>query len=326
MTPSKPTAIGAALALGLAALSPLAFGQAYPNKPVRIVVPFPPGGTVDAVARALAARLSEQMGQPFVVENRAGANGSIGADAVAKSAPDGYTLLVHASTVAAVPLLVKNVPYNLERDFTPITNLGAVPLIVTAYPGLPFTNLKDFLAAAKADPRRYTFGTSALGSASHLAEEAIKYGANVDIQVIAYKGTGPALVDVMGGHTSAMVDAVPSTMSHIKSGKLRPLAVTSATRLASLPDVPTVAESGLKGFEMVSWYGLWGPAKMPAELTARIHKQVILALNSQQIAQSLGSQSFAVSNTTSQQFGAYVKQESAKYKQLIDKANIRIDQ
>ncbi len=245
---------------------------------------------------------------------------------MAKSAPDGYTLLVHASTVAAVPLLVKNVPYNLERDFTPITNLGAVPLIVTAYPGLPFTNLKDFLAAAKADPRRYTFGTSALGSASHLAEEAIKYGANVDIQVIAYKGTGPALVDVMGGHTSAMVDAVPSTMSHIKSGKLRPLAVTSATRLASLPDVPTVAESGLKGFEMVSWYGLWGPAKMPAELTARIHKQVILALNSQQIAQSLGSQSFAVSNTTSQQFGAYVKQESAKYKQLIDKANIRIDQ
>jgi tripartite-type tricarboxylate transporter receptor subunit TctC len=306
-------------------ISTFAFSQAYPSKPVRVIVPFPPGGTVDALARVLAVRLSEQMGQPFIVENRAGAHGAIGSDAVSKSAPDGYTLLLHASTFVAAPLLVKQVRYNLEKDFTPVANLGAVPLIVTSYPGLPAKNLKEFIAAAATEPNKYTFGTSALGSASHLAEEAIKYQAKISVQVIPYKGTGPALADVMGGHTSAMIDAVPSTLPHIKSGKLKPLAVTSAARLPSLPDVPTVAESGLKNFEMVSWYGLWGPAKMPADLVSRLHREVIIALNSSQVTQTLGNQGFIVSNTSSQQFAAYIKNESVKYKRLIETANITID-
>ena len=159
-----------------------------------------------------------------------------------------------------------NVPYDIEKDFTPVTNLGSVPLLVTAYPGHPAKNLKEFLAAIRAEPKKYVFGTSAVGSASHLAEEAIKYEAKVDFTIVPYKGTAPALTDVMGGHISAMVDALPSTMPHVKSGKLKPLAVTSAKRVASLPDVPTVAESGLDGFEMVSWYGLWGPPNMPPEL------------------------------------------------------------
>lgn len=306
-------------------ISTFAFSQAYPSKPVRIIVPFPPGGTVDALARVLAVRLSEQMGQPFIVENRAGAHGAIGSDAVSKSAPDGHTLLLHASTFVAAPLLVKQVRYNIEKDFTPIANLGAVPLIVTSFPGLPAKNLKEFITAAAAEPNKYTFGTSALGSASHLAEEAIKYQAKINVQVIPYKGTGPALADVMGGHTSAMIDAVPSTLPHVKSGKLKPLAVTSAARLPSLPDVPTVAESGLKNFEMVSWYGLWGPAKMPADLVSRLHREVIIALNSSQVTQTLGSQGFIVSNTSSQQFASYIKNESVKYKRLIETANITID-
>jgi len=186
--------------------------ESYPSKVVRIVVPYPPGGTVDAVARTIAQRLSESMGQQFIVDNRPGASGTIGSTAVAKSPADGYTLLVQASTFVASPLLMGNVPYDVEKDFTAITNLGSVPLLVTAYPGIPAKNLKEFLAAIKADPKKYVFGTSAVGSASHLAEEAIKYEAKVDFAIIPYKGTSPALTDVMGGHISAMVDALPSTM------------------------------------------------------------------------------------------------------------------
>lgn len=326
MTTAKRTLLGAALALGLSALAPLAFGQAaYPNKPVRIIVPYAPGGTVDAVARTLAVRLSEQMGQPFVVENRAGASGAIGSDLVAKSPADGYTLLMQAATFVANVLLVKNSPYDLEKDFTPVANLGSVPLVMLAYPGVPINNLGDFIKAAKAEPQKYSLGTAAIGSPSHLAEEAIRHEAKIDIQIIPYKGTAPAMIDVLGGHTTGMIDAVPSLLQHIKSGKARALAVTSAKRLPSLPDVPTVAESGLPNFEMVSWYGIWAPAKMPADLTQRLNKEINTAMQSPQVVQSLGAQAFIFSNTTSAQFGTYVKNESAKYKQLIEKANIKAE-
>ena len=314
-----------ALALGFSALAPVAFGQAYPSKPVRIIVPYAPGGTVDSVARTLAVRLSEQMGQPFIVENRAGASGAIGSDVVAKSPADGYTLLMQAATFVANALLVKGQPYDLEKDFTPVANLGSVPLVVLAYPGLPFKNLGDFIKAAKAEPKKYSLGTAALGSPSHLAEEAIKHEAKIDIQIIPYKGTAPAMIDVLGGHTSGMIDALPSLLQHIKSGKARALAVTSAKRLPSLPDVPSVAESGLPNFEMVSWYGIWAPARMPADLALRLNKEINIAMQSPQVVQSLGAQAFIFSNTTGAQFGAYVKEESAKYKQLIDKANIKVE-
>lgn len=324
MEKARRTLLGA-LALGLSTLAPVAFGQAYPTKPVRIIVPYAPGGTVDAVARTLAVRLSEQLGQPFVVENRSGASGAIGSDVVAKSPADGYTLLMQASTFVASALLVKSQPFNIEKDFTPIANLGSVPLVMLVYPGLPMKNLGDFIKAAKATPQKYTLGTAALGSASHLAEEAIRHEAGIDVQIIPYKGTAPAMIDVLGGHLTGMVDAVPSLLQHIKSGKARALAVTSAKRLPSLPDVPTVSESGLPNFEMVSWYGIWAPANMPADLATRLNKEINTAMQSPQVVQNLGAQAFIFSNTTAPQFGAYVKQESAKYKQLIEKANIKVD-
>ncbi|MDB5966083.1 MAG: tripartite tricarboxylate transporter substrate binding protein [Polaromonas sp.] len=320
----KRTLLGA-LALGLAALAPAAFGQTYPNKPVRVIVPYAPGGTVDTVARMLSQRLSEQMGQPFVVENRAGANGAIGSDVVAKSPADGYTLLMQASTFVAAALLVKSQPYDIDKDFTPIANLGSVPLVMLVYPGLPMKNLSDFIAAARAEPKKYTLGTAAFGSASHLAEEAIRHEAKLDVQIIPYKGTTPAMVDVLGGHTTGMIDALPSLMQHIRSGKARALAVTSARRLPSLPEVPTVAESGLPNFEMVSWYGIWAPANMPADLAARLNREINAAMQSPQVQQGLGAQAFIFNNTSGTQFGNYVRQESAKYKQLIEKANIKID-
>jgi tripartite-type tricarboxylate transporter receptor subunit TctC len=316
---------GAFLAAAAACLPLVAQAQAYPTKVVRIVVPYPPGGTVDAVARTIAARLSESMGQQFIVDNRPGASGTIGSTAVAKSPADGYTLLIQASTFVASPLLMGNVPYDIEKDFTPITNLGSVPLLVTAYPGTPAKNLKEFLAAIKADPKKYVFGTSAVGSASHLAEEAIKYEAKVDFTIIPYKGTSPALTDVMGGHISAMVDALPSTMPHVKSGKLKPLAVTTAKRVPALPDVPTVAESGLEGFEMVSWYGLWAPASLPPELVTKLHQEVAKALKSPQVAKALLDYGFIASGSTPEEFKAYIKNESAKYAKLIKAANIRLE-
>jgi tripartite-type tricarboxylate transporter receptor subunit TctC len=320
----KPFATAALAAAALCA--PLAaHAQAYPAKVVRIVVPYPPGGTVDAVARVIAQRLSESMGQQFIVDNKPGASGTIGSTAVAKSPADGYTLLVQASTFVASPMLMNNVPYDVEKDFTPITNLGSVPLLVTAAPGIQAKNLKELLAAIRADPTKYVFGTSAVGSASHLAEEAIKYEAKVDFTIIPYKGTAPALTDVMGGHISAMVDALPSTMPHVKSGKLKPMAVTTAKRLAALPDVPTVAESGLDGFEMVSWYGLWGPANLPPELVAKLQQEVAKAMKSPQVAKTLGDYGFVPSASSPDEFKAYIKSETAKYAKLIKAASIRLE-
>ena len=316
---------GALFAAAALCVPMVAYSQAYPSKVVRVVVPYPPGGTVDAVARVIAQRLSESLGQQFIVDNRPGASGTIGSTAVAKSPADGYTLLVQASTFVASPLLMGNVPYDVEKDFTPVTNLGSVPLLVTAYPGTPAKNLKEFLVAIKADPKKYVFGTSAVGSASHLAEEAIKYEAKVDFTIVPYKGTAPALTDVMGGHISAMVDALPSTMPHVKSGKLRPLAVTTAKRVPSLPDVPTVAESGLDGFEMVSWYGLWAPPNLPPELVTKLQQEVAKALKSPQVAKALVEYGFMPSGSTPEEFKAYIRQESAKYAKLIKAANIRLE-
>ena len=312
----------AAIALGAYAV---ASAQTYPNKIVRIIVPYPPGGTVDTVARVVAQRLSENLGQQFIVDNRAGANGTIGSTVVAKSPPDGYNLLVQASTFVATPSADEQCAVRIDKDFTPITNLGSVPLLVTSSPSIPAKNLKEFIGAIKAEPKKYVFGTSAVGSASHLAQEAIEYEAKLDFQIVPYKGTSPALTDVMGGHISAMVDALPSTMPHVKSGKLKPLAVTSAKRIPALPDVPTVAESGLDGFEMVSWYGLWGPPNMPAPLVAKIREEVVKALKSPQVGKTLGEYGFIVSGSTPEEFKSYIKQESAKYERLIKAANIKLE-
>jgi tripartite-type tricarboxylate transporter receptor subunit TctC len=313
--------------IGAAALafSTVASAQGYPSKVVKIVVPYPPGGTVDTVARVIAARLSENLGHQFIVDNRPGANGTIGSNIVAKSPADGYTLLLQAPTFVAAPLLMSNVPYDIEKDFTPITKLGEVPLLVTVNPGIPAKDLKEFMSAIKAQPKKYVFGTSAVGSPSHLAQEAIKYDGKLDFMIVPYKGTAPALTDTVGGHISAMVDALPSTMPHVKSGKLRALAVTSARRVPSLPDVPTVAESGLQGFEMVSWYGLWGPAKMPPELVSKIQQEVAKALKSEQVAKTLGEQGFIVSGSAPDEFKTYIKQESDKYSRLIKAANIKLE-
>lgn len=311
------------LVLGLSAA--MAHAQAYPNRSVRVIVPYPAGGTVDAVARVVSQRLSEQMGQSFIVENRAGANGVIGSDAVAKAQPDGYTLLVQASTFVTNPILLKNLPYDMMRDFAPISNIGSVPLVMTTYPTFPANNLKEFIALVLAAPEKYAFAAPPTGSAGHLAEEAIKAGAKLGLQLVPYKGTAPAMTDVMGGHASALIDALPSSYPQIKGGKLKALAVTSPKRIAFLPNVPTVAESGLPGFDMVSWYGLWGPAALPKELGKRLSGEVAKAVRSQLAVERLGEQGFDAVGSTPEEFAVFLEQELVKYTRIVKQANVKVE-
>ena len=315
------TACAAALPMPLSAAA-----QAYPARPVRIIVPYVPGGTVDLVARVLAQQLSDQMGQPFLVDNRAGASGVIGSEAVAKATADGYTLLVQSPTLVANPLMVKKVPYDVVADFTPISLLGSVPMMVAAHPSVPANNLKQLIDAARAKPRDYSFGTSALGSPMHVAQEAIKYEAKLDIPIVAYKGTGAALNDVLGGQISAIIDAIPSSAPYVASGKLKALAVTTAKRLPSFPDVPTVAESGFPGFEMVSWYGLWGPARLPPAITKRLAAETAKAMRSAPIRERLAPQAFIVSGAGPEEFTAYITKEIAVYSRIVRDANIQVAQ
>jgi tripartite-type tricarboxylate transporter receptor subunit TctC len=312
----------AAIALSLA----LAAGaQTYPQKPVRVTVPYPPGGTVDLVARHLAQQMGTQVGQQIIVENRAGANGTIGSDFVSKAAPDGYTLLLQASIFVINPLFLKNVPYDVQRDFAPVSNIGSVPLLVTAHPSVPAASLREFVALVRANPDKYTFATTGLGSAGHLTEEVIKRDAGLSILIVPYKGAGPALTDIVGGQVSALADPLPSSYPHVKGGRLKALAVTSRERVAFMPDVPTMAESGFPGFEMLSWYGLWGPPALPREIVDRLASEVSRAVKSPEMQEKLAAQGFVPKGSTAPEFAAYVKDEIAKYAKIVKDANIKVD-
>ena len=274
----------AALALALATV-PGALAQ-YPTKPVRIIVPFPPGGPVDGVARQIAQRLSESTGQNFLVENRAGGNSAIGSDAVAKSAPDGYTLLINASIFAINPHLVK-VPYDVQKDFTPVALLAKGPLVVTVTPGLEAKDVVALIAYGKANPGKLAFAIGSNGSAGHLSTELFKRQAGLDLLIVPYKGSTPAYADLMSGQIQGFIEPVLGALPLIKSGRIRALAVTSAKPLGALPGVRTVAESGLPGFEFYVWYGLWGPAGLPKDVVDKLNAEVNKALASPVDARAL---------------------------------------
>jgi len=318
----KPV-IRALAGIVLLLVSTTLFAQAYPARGVRVIVPYPPGGSVDLIGRVVAQSLSEQLGRPFIVENRAGAGGAIGTDFVAKAAPDGYTLLVQASTFVAAPLLVSNIPYDIVRDFTAISLFGSVPLIMTVHPSVAASSVREFIAQQRSDPKRYIFATSPVGSAGNLATEALRHEAQLDILVVPYKGTAGAIADLLGGQVSALIDAIPSSYPLAKAGKLKLLAVTSAQRLPLIPDTPTVSESGLPGFEMESWYGLWGPARLPAEVTARLAAEAAKAVRSQLTTERLTEQGFKPVGSTPEQFSEYIQKEFARYARLVKDAKIK---
>jgi len=316
-----------ALAIALAASLPAAAtAQNYPSRTVTVVVPFPAGGSVDGVARILVQKLNETVGQHFIVENRAGgASGIVGANAVAKAAPDGYTLLVSASVHVINPFLYKSVPYDVVHDFTPVTLLAEGPLIVSTTPSVPANNLKDFFALVRKDPQKYTFGATTIGSASHLAIELLKHDAGLDTLVIAYKGTAPALTDLMSGQIQLLADPMLSSLPLAQGGKIKALGLTSLKRAAAAPDIPTVEESGVNGFAFVSWYGLWGPKNLPADLSNTLQADIAKVLALPDVKQRLNALGFDPIGSGGEQFATYIRDEMAKYEKIIKDAKIKVE-
>jgi tripartite-type tricarboxylate transporter receptor subunit TctC len=316
-----------ALAIALAASLPAAAtAQNYPSRTVTVVVPFPAGGSVDGVARIVVQKLNETVGQHFIVENRAGgASGIVGANAVAKAAPDGYTLLVSASVHVINPFLYKSVPYDVVHDFTPVTLLAEGPLIVSTTPSVPANNLKDFFALVRKDPQKYTFGATTIGSASHLAIELLKHDAGLDTLVIAYKGTAPALTDLMSGQIQLLADPMLSSLPLAQGGKIKALGLTSLKRAAAAPDIPTVEESGVNGFAFVSWYGLWGPKNLPGDLSNTLQAEIAKVLALPDVKQRFNALGFDPIGSGGGQFATYIRDEMAKYEKIIKDAKIKVE-
>ncbi|MDR6765537.1 tripartite-type tricarboxylate transporter receptor subunit TctC [Acidovorax delafieldii] len=311
-------AVGA-VTLAMAASS---FAQAYPTKPIRMIIPFPPGGTLDTVGRQLAQKLGEQMGQNFIVENKPGGNGVIGGDVVAKAPADGYTLLFNASTFTTAPMTMKSVPYGVVKDFTPVALVAKAPLSVAINKNLPVTDIKSLMAYAKANPGKMTFAVGSIGSAGHLSTELLKRAGNLDYLIVPYKGTAPAFQDLIGGQIDGFIDPILGSLQYHKSGMLRVVAVTSAQRAASLPDVPTVGET-IPGYEFYSWYGLWGPAKLPADITQRLNTEVNKALA--EMTPKLKEQGLLTTPGSVEDFAKFQRSDMERSQKIVTEGNIRVE-
>jgi tripartite-type tricarboxylate transporter receptor subunit TctC len=324
----------ALLALALATLAPLGLAQGaagWPNKPVRIVVPFAPGGTTDILARALAPELSKAFGQTFVIENKPGAGGNTGADLVAKSPPDGYTLLMGTvGTQSINPSLYPKMPYDAVKDFAPITLFAGVPNVLVINPAkaaaLKITDVKSLIAYAKANPGKLNMASSGNGTSIHLSGELFKSMTGTYMVHFPYRGSGPALLDLIGGTMDVMFDNLPSALPQIKAGKLTALAVTSAERSAALPDVPTIAEAGpVKGFEASSWFGLLAPAGTPPEIVNRLQQETAKALATPALKERLLSQGAIPSGNTPAQFTQHIAAEAKKWAQVVKTSGAKVD-
>jgi tripartite-type tricarboxylate transporter receptor subunit TctC len=302
----------------------LAHAQGYPDHPVRMVVPFPAGGPVDGVARQLAQRLADSLGQQFVVDNRAGGNSAIGSDAVAKAAPDGYTLLLNASIFAINPHLVK-LPYDVFKDFTPVSLVAKGPLVIAVTPTLAASDVRELIALAKAKPGRLAFAIGSNGSAGHLATELFKRQAGIDLQIIPYKGSTPAYADLMGNQIQGFIEPVLGALPLIKGGRIRALAVTSKQRLTTLPQVPTVTGSGLPGFEFYVWYGLWGPAGLPKGVVDKLNAQASRAMGAREMRERFEQQGFETQTGTPAEFAAFMRDDYARSGRIIHEVGIKAE-
>jgi len=315
-------------ATAFSALTLMASGaatQTYPAQPITIVVPFPPGGSVDGVARILGQELQESSGKAFVVENRAGgAGGTVGSASVARAPADGYTLLLNASIHVVQPLINANIRYDVVKDFAHIALIAAGPLLVTTHPSVPANTLKEFFDALKSDARRYTIATTGLGSAGHLTVEYLKQQAKVDAPILAYRGAGPALNDLLGGHIHLLADPMLSSLPNVTAGKFKALAVNSAKRTTLAPSVPTIAENGLPPFEMLSWYGLWAPPGIGPNVQAFLGKEVAAVVSSPKFRDRLTPLGFEPSYRDSAGLEAYVVEEIKRYDPIVRAANIKV--
>jgi tripartite-type tricarboxylate transporter receptor subunit TctC len=304
----------------------LAFGQAYPDKPVKVVVTFPPGSTPDIVGRALANRLQSALGQPFVVENRAGAGGNIGADAVAKAAPDGYTLLVSTNGVFAInKSLYKSMPFDPDRDLAPISLLATAPQMLVVKPALGLHGLAQFLQYARNNPGKLSYGSVGAGSASHLTMELLKSTAGVSLVHVPYKGFPPAVTDMLAGNIDAMFAIVPGVLQHVRAGKMVGLAVTALKRSNLAPDVPSVAELGYPQLESLAWIGLAAPAGTPQAVLDRLSEETTRGMHATEVRELLGKQGFDVVAGSPKEFAGWIRDEATKWSAIVRTSGAKVD-
>jgi tripartite-type tricarboxylate transporter receptor subunit TctC len=318
--------IVAAAAVSLVAGAMPAAAQSFPSRPARLVVPFPPGGPLDAVGRAIAQKLAEAWGQNVVVENKPGAGGNIGADFVAKSPPDGYTIVMGAlSTHAVNPSLYAQMPYDARKDFAPITRVAITPNVLVVNPSLPVNSVRELIAYARANPGKLSFGSGSTGSAGHLAGELLKADTGIDMVHIPYKGAAPATQALLAGDTQLMFDNLANAMVQVKAGKLRALAVTTAQRSKLAPDLPTMAEAGVPGFDISTWFGLLAPAGTPPEIVARWNADVVRILNTPEMRERLIAQGAEAAPDAPAEFARFIADELTRYARIVKASGAKVD-
>ena len=318
--------IRAITAAALVALATLAHGQAWPSKPIKWVVPFAPGGTTDILARTVGEKLAIALGQPVIIENKPGAGGGLGAEFTAKAAPDGYTIMGGTiSTHAINASLYKNLPYDPVKDFVAITLIARVPNMLVINPAVPAKDVKELIALLKANPNKYSFASSGNGTSQHLSGELFKSMSGTEMQHIPYKGSPPALQDVMGGQVTMTFDNITTAWPLAKAGKLRALAVTTAKRSSVAPEVPTLAESGLPGFEVGSWQGVFAPAGTPPDIVKRLNAEIVKALNLPDVREKLGGLGAEIVADSPEEFSALVKAEVVKWADVVKKSGAKVD-
>lgn len=312
--------------LAAAAVCSSSFAQAWPSKPIRLVVPFPAGGGTDIIARDLAQKITDTTKWTFIVDNKPGSGGNIGVDNIAKSPADGYNLVLgQTSNLAINPSLYSKLPYDSVKDLTPISMVASSPLALVVAADSPFKSLADLVAAAKAKPGSINFATSGNGTVAHLATELFQKEAGVKLTHIPYKGAAQGITDVIGGQVQVYVSSIPTLIGHIKNGKLRALAVTSLKRVDDLPQVPTVAESGYKGFEAVTWFGVLGPANLPKDVTARLNTEINNALKAPDLQKKLGDQGADVAGSTPEAFAKLVRDDIVRWGKVVKESGAKID-
>jgi tripartite-type tricarboxylate transporter receptor subunit TctC len=297
----------------------------YPNQAIRMVVPYPPGGPTDITARVVAAEMSKTIGQSVVIDNRPGASGMIGSEMVTKAAPDGYTLLANASIHVINPSVYPDMRFDAIKDFTPITQLAQVPLVLVVPANSPIKSVKDLVEYAKANPGKVNFGSAGSASAQHLAGESFKIAAGIQMQHIPYKGSAPALTDLAGGQLQLMFDSMPSATPMINSGKLRAIAVTTTVRAKARPDLPTIAESGFPGFDISTWYAYWAPKGTPADIIEKLAASAAQALKNPEVIAKYEAMGAEPVGSTPAQFAAYVESEAKKWNDIVKKSGAKLD-
>jgi tripartite-type tricarboxylate transporter receptor subunit TctC len=314
----------AVIAIAFSACAALpGFAQSYPARPIRLIIPLPPGGGADFIGRVVGLKLSDQLGQPMIADNRGGASGAIAGELAARAAPDGYTLfLAYAASHGINPAMSK-LPYDALNDFTAITLMAVSQNIVTAHPSFAVTSMKELIAAARAKPGQITYASAGFGSATHLSAVLLSQMAGVTFNHVPYKGAGPALAEMLGGHVQFMFSSLPAALPHTRAGKLRALAVSGLKRSTIVPDIPTVAEGGFPGFDTNQWYALLGPARLPGAIVRRLHDETLRAMNIADVRVKLEQQGFEIEGSTPEACRDYIRSELAKWAKIVAAAGIK---